>query len=87
MARVLKLDEIKSLVDIPQLVQDIEAGFVLYSEGRVKVPPVGFLHFEDPPGDVHITYGFVIGDDYYAVKTRGVAELRYTMLYGKSQIS
>jgi ornithine cyclodeaminase len=68
MATVLKLDEIKSLVDIPQLIKDIEAGFVLYSEGRVKVPPVGFLHFDDPPGDVHIKYGFVSGDDYYVVK-------------------
>jgi len=68
MAAVLKLDEIKNLVDIPQLIKDIEAGFVLYSEGRVNVPPVGFLHFDDPPGDVHIKYGFIIGDDYYAVK-------------------
>ena len=48
MATVLKLDEIKNLVDIPQLIKDIETGFVLYSEGRVKVPPVGFLHFDDP---------------------------------------
>jgi ornithine cyclodeaminase len=68
MATVLKLDEIKNLVDVPQLIQDIEAGFVLYSEGRVKVPPVGFLHFDDPPGDVHIKYGFVSGDGYYVVK-------------------
>ncbi len=87
MATVLKLGEIKSLVDIPHLVQDNEAGFVLYSEGRVKVPPVGFLHFDDPPGDVHIKYGFVSGNDYYVVKTGGVAELRYTMLHGKYQIS
>jgi len=68
MATVLKLDEIKKLVDIPQLIQDIEEGFVLYSEDRVKVPPVGFLHFDDPPGDVHIKYGFVSGDDYYVLK-------------------
>jgi len=54
MATVLEPDEIKNLVDIPQLIKDIEEGFVLYSEGRVKVPPVGFLHFDDPPGDVHI---------------------------------
>lgn len=67
-AKVLKLDEIKNLVDIPQMSQDIETGFVLYSEGRVKVPPVGFLHFDDPPGDVHIKYGFVSGDDYYVLK-------------------
>ena len=68
MATVLKLDEIKRLIDIPQLIREIETGFVLYSEGRVKVPPVGFLHFDDPPGDVHIKYGFVSGDDYYVLK-------------------
>ena len=68
MATVLKLDEIKRLIDIPQLIREIETGFVLYSEGKVNVPPVGFLHFDDPPGDVHIKYGFVSGDDYYVLK-------------------
>ena len=65
---VLKLDDIKRLIDIPLLIREIEAGFVLYSEGKVKVPPVGFLHFDDPPGDVHIKYGFVPGDEYYVLK-------------------
>ena len=62
------LDEIKELVDIPQLIEDIEAGFVLYSQGRVQVPPVGFLHFDDPPGDVHIKYGCVTGGESYVMK-------------------
>jgi len=65
---VLKLDEIKPLIDSLQLIRDIETGFVLYSEGQVVVPPVGFLHFDQPPGDVHIKYGFVKGDDYYVLK-------------------
>ena len=47
--------------------EEIEAGFVLYSRGRVVVPPVGFLHFEDPPGDVHIKYGYVRKDDYFVI--------------------
>ena len=68
MTTVLELDEIKRLVDIPQMIREIETGFVLYSEGRVEVPPVGFLHFEEPPGDVHIKYGFVSGDEYYVLK-------------------
>jgi len=68
MPRVLELDEIKRLIDIPQLIREIEAGFVLYSEDKVVVPPVGFLHFEQPPGDVHIKYGFVTGDDFYVLK-------------------
>jgi len=42
--------------------------FALYSEGKVKVSPVGFLHFDEPPGDVHIKYGFVSGDEYYVLK-------------------
>ena len=68
MTTMLDLDEIKSLVDTPQLIQEIETGFVLYSEGKVVVPPVGFLHFDDPPGDVHIKYGFISGGDYYVLK-------------------
>jgi ornithine cyclodeaminase len=65
---VLELDEIKRLIDVPQLIQEIETGFVLYSENRVVVPPVGFLNFDQPPGDVHIKYGFVTGDDFYVLK-------------------
>ena len=68
MTTVLELDEIQRLIDVPQLIREIETGFVLYSEGRVTVPPVGFLHFDDPPGDVHIKYGFVSEDDYYVLK-------------------
>jgi ornithine cyclodeaminase len=68
MTNVLELDEIKRLVDVPQLIREIETGFVLYSQGQVEVPPVGFLHFDDPAGDVHIKYGFVRGDDYYVLK-------------------
>ena len=68
MTDVLKLDEIKRLIDIPELIREIEVGFVLYSENRVVVPPVGFLHFDQPPGDVHIKYGFVTGDDFYVLK-------------------
>lgn len=68
MKTVLTLDEIKSLIDIPNLLRDIETGFVLYSEGCVEVPPVGFLHFENPPGDVHVKYGYIRSDEYYAIK-------------------
>lgn len=65
---VSKLDEIKRLVDKSQLIREIETGFVLYSSGKVNIPPVGFLHFDQPPGDVHIKYGSIAGDDYYVLK-------------------
>ena len=65
---VLHLSEIEPLVEAGALIEAMEEGFVLYSQGRVTVPPVGFLHFDDPPGDVHIKYGFVSGDDVYVLK-------------------
>jgi ornithine cyclodeaminase len=68
MTTVLQLDEIRQLVDVPQLIEELERGFVLYSDGKVNVPPVGFLNFDDPPGDVHIKYGYVLNDDYYVLK-------------------
>jgi ornithine cyclodeaminase len=46
----------------------IEEGFVAYSSGRAVVPPVGELVFERPPGDVHIKYGYVRGDEHYVIK-------------------
>jgi len=68
MPKVLKLDEIKTLIDVPIMIQAIEDGFVLYSEDKVVVPPVGFLNFKEPPGDVHIKYGYVKDDDVYVLK-------------------
>lgn len=68
MPKVLSLDEIKSQIDVPQMIQAIEDGFVLYSEDKVVVPPVGFLNFKEPPGDVHIKYGYVKDDDVYVLK-------------------
>jgi ornithine cyclodeaminase len=68
MPKILELEEIKHLIDVPQMIDAIEAGFVLYSEDKVVVPPVGFLNFEEPPGDVHIKYGYVRNDDVYVLK-------------------
>ncbi len=68
MKAVLALEEIKSLVDFSALIGAIEVGFIWYSEGRTEVPPVGFLHFDQPPGDVHIKYGYIDGDEFYVLK-------------------
>ena len=68
MPLVVELDRIKEAVKGIEVIQDIEDGFVAYSQGKVQVPPVGELIFEDPPGDVHIKYGAINGDDYYVIK-------------------
>ena len=57
--------EIVKKMDLVPLIQD---GFVAYSQGRSVVPPVGELSFKDPPGDVHIKYGYILGDSYYVIK-------------------
>jgi len=65
---ILNLDQLKQLIDIEQLIEDLEQGYLLYSQGRVEVPPVGFLNFQNPPGDVHIKYGYIKQDSVYVVK-------------------
>ena len=66
--QILELSQIKELIDVPELITDLEEGYALYSEGKVEVPPVGFLHFQDPLGDVHIKYGYIKGDSVYVIK-------------------
>ena len=66
--RILTLEQIKAALPAVDLMQEIEAGFVAYSSGKAVVPPVGELLMQDPPGDVHIKYGYISGDDYYVIK-------------------
>jgi ornithine cyclodeaminase len=66
--KILTLDQIKSALPSVDLMAEIEEGFVAYSQGRAVVPPVGELVLRDPPGDVHIKYGYISGDDYYVIK-------------------
>jgi ornithine cyclodeaminase len=66
--RIIKLDQIKRVLDPIRVIQALEEGFVEYSEGRVTVPPVGHLYFKEPPGDCHIKYGYVAGDSHFVIK-------------------
>ncbi len=68
MTRILALDQIKEIcrdIDFGPL---IEQGFASYSAGRVVVPPVGELSFDQPPGDTHIKYGYIKDDDVFVIK-------------------
>lgn len=68
MTKFYQLDQIQRALKDVDPVQFIEEGFIAYSRGKVVVPPVGELLFKDPPGDVHIKYGYIIDDDYYVIK-------------------
>ncbi len=65
---VLSLAEIKQALGAIDPLPLIEKGFAAYSQGQAVVPPVGELVFDDPPGDVHIKYGYIKGDDLYVIK-------------------
>lgn len=66
--RIVSLDEIKSVLPHIDLVGEIERGFAAFSKGDVVVPPIGEMHFDAPPGDVHIKYGYIKNDDVYVIK-------------------
>ena len=81
MTKVFNLTQIKSVLEGLDPVRDIEQGFVAYSKGLAVVPPVGELTFKEPPGDVHIKYGYLIGDDYYVIKIAGGFQSQETKRY------
>ncbi|MHA1888333.1 MAG: ornithine cyclodeaminase family protein [Promethearchaeota archaeon] len=68
MADIIKLELIKKILNEIDPIQMIEDGFVAYSLGKVVVPPVGEMIFQNPPGDCHIKYGYIKNGDYYIVK-------------------
>ena len=65
---ILKKETIEGLLNGVDLSSLISKGFIAYSSGQVVVPPIGELTFKDPPGDVHIKYGYIKGDKYYVIK-------------------
>lgn len=64
----LRWPEIERLLDGIDLVAAMEGAFAAYSRGRAVVPPVGELLIDEAPGEVHIKYGYVRGDEFYVVK-------------------
>ena len=65
---VINKDSILEIVKKLDLIPLIKEGFIAYSKGLSVVPPIGELSFKNPPGDVHIKYGYIIGDSYYVIK-------------------
>ena len=68
MVKVWRHEAIAHAVTQVDLMAAMEWAFSVYSDGKAVVPPVGELLFEEPPGDAHIKYGFVEGDDHFVVK-------------------
>lgn len=69
--KIIGLDQIRQVIaksSREALIQCIEEAFVALSDGSATVPPVGHLGFSQPPGDMHIKYGYVKDDPFYVVK-------------------
>jgi ornithine cyclodeaminase len=66
--KILSRQQIEKLLSIPDMLKAIEEGFIAYSQGETVIPPVVTLHFEHPPGDCHIKYGYAKQGKYYVVK-------------------
>ena len=66
-----------TFLDLPQIEQRLkgldlvglmEDAFAAFSRGEAVVPAPGELLLEDPPGEVHIKYGYLTGGDTYVIK-------------------
>jgi ornithine cyclodeaminase len=68
MPKIFTLDQIQEVLRNIDPIQSIEKGLVAYSQAKTVIPPVGELIFDDPPGETHIKYGYIVGDDYYVIK-------------------
>lgn len=66
--KIINLDQIKEVLNTIDIIPAIEKSFVAYSNGEAVVPPVGELIFKNPPGEVHIKYGYFIENEYYVIK-------------------
>jgi ornithine cyclodeaminase len=65
---VVSAEECERAVSVPELIEEIAQGFSAYTAGKVVVPPVGYLGFSEPTGDVHLKYGYVKGGDVFVIK-------------------
>jgi ornithine cyclodeaminase len=65
---VVSAEDCERAVSVPELIEEIAQGFIAYTAGRVVVPPVGYLGFTEPSGDVHLKYGYVKGGDVFVIK-------------------
>ncbi|MBX9744340.1 MAG: hypothetical protein K2X08_03920, partial [Chlamydiales bacterium] len=69
--KVISLEEIKSRLDLKKAIAMQEEGFRLFSEGKVTVPPVGYMQMGEHFGAIHIKYGWIQDDKFFVVKIVG----------------
>ncbi len=66
--QVLTRRQIEACISLPEIIKALEEGFMAYSRKETVIPPVAAMHFQNPPGDCHIKYGYRLQGKYYIVK-------------------
>jgi ornithine cyclodeaminase len=66
--QIISWPEIRERLRSVDLITAMASAFSAYSQGHAVIPPVGELQFTDPPGDVHIKYGYINEGSHYVVK-------------------
>ena len=65
---VLNWEQIEPLIRKMDINDAMRKAFIEYSKGNAVIPPVGELIMDQPPGEVHIKYGYIEGGNYYVIK-------------------
>lgn len=68
MSMVVSREKIEVVLKGVDVVAAMEEAFAAYSDRLCVIPPVGELIFKDPPGEMHIKYGYITGGEHYVVK-------------------
>ena len=64
----LNWDQIEPLIAKMDISDAMRKAFIEYSNGNAVIPPVGELIMHQPPGEVHIKYGYIKGGSHYVIK-------------------
>lgn len=65
---ILNREKIEDLIDYAQAVEAITQAFIAVHHGKVNLPPVGHITFDDEGADCHIKYGHVAGQENFVIK-------------------
>ena len=64
--KIICRKDIEQILSTTDMLEKIEEGFVLHSQGFSRLPPVAELAMDS--AEVHIKYGYIEGGSYYIVK-------------------
>lgn len=65
---ILNWTQIEPLLKNIDPIEEVENGFMAFAKNMAIIPPVSELLFNQPPGEVHIKYGYLIDDQFFVIK-------------------